>query len=197
MRVAFDVKDPKNDNSAFIAYYQTNIGNDDLKLNWLSKLFQSIFLNLISMSLEQLNNLVMLFTMLNTLQRVFKEQSFWFNLFNTQTNTAFMPQTSGWLKSKKQLKRSLMKILSLSKAQYTLLWLRKTSILQKCMSDLGVKSVLMNTISANNKTRLKPWRLWPKLTSLNVSTIPSSLKTQRELISNLIAKLKKSLSKKT
>jgi secreted Zn-dependent insulinase-like peptidase len=31
MRVAFDVKDPKNDNSAFIAYYQTNIGNDDLK----------------------------------------------------------------------------------------------------------------------------------------------------------------------
>jgi len=31
MRVNFDVKDPKNDNSAFISYYQVNKGNDDLK----------------------------------------------------------------------------------------------------------------------------------------------------------------------
>jgi secreted Zn-dependent insulinase-like peptidase len=31
MRVAFDVKDAKNDNSAFVSYYQANFGNDDLK----------------------------------------------------------------------------------------------------------------------------------------------------------------------
>jgi len=30
-RVNMDVVDPKNDNSAFISYYQFNIGNDDLK----------------------------------------------------------------------------------------------------------------------------------------------------------------------
>jgi len=30
-RVNMDVVDPKNDNSAFISYYQYNIGNDDLK----------------------------------------------------------------------------------------------------------------------------------------------------------------------
>jgi len=30
-RVNKDVVDPKNDNSAFISYYQFNIGNDDLK----------------------------------------------------------------------------------------------------------------------------------------------------------------------
>jgi len=30
-KVSFDVKDPKNDNSSFISYYQTNIGNEDLK----------------------------------------------------------------------------------------------------------------------------------------------------------------------
>lgn len=30
-KVCIDVKDPKNDNSAFVSYYQTNIGNEDLK----------------------------------------------------------------------------------------------------------------------------------------------------------------------